>query len=145
MARSAAASACSRRDAGLFARLRAQGSKTAPNIKADWGKAKAATEESMKMLQMYKDLGDFEGQVRARAARSQCPQPVPAAVLVAATQLSPAAVAGASSWLCSACGSAQKKGMQQPRDAFSDMRARARCAALRCAAGVPQVPQPSHV
>eukprot|EP00775_Hariotina_reticulata_P010525 gene10525-10685_t len=37
-------------------------SKTAPNIVSEWGKAKAATEDTMKMMQMYKDLGDFEGQ-----------------------------------------------------------------------------------
>jgi hypothetical protein len=40
----------------------AQASKTAPNIVGQWSGARAATEESMKMMQMYKDLGDFEGQ-----------------------------------------------------------------------------------
>ncbi|KAF8072650.1 hypothetical protein HT031_000310 [Scenedesmus sp. PABB004] len=39
-----------------------KGSKTAPNIAAEWAGAKAATEETMKLMQMYKDLGDFEGQ-----------------------------------------------------------------------------------
>lgn len=37
-------------------------SKTAPNIVSDWQNAKAQTEQTMKMMQMYKDLGDFEGQ-----------------------------------------------------------------------------------
>eukprot|EP00878_Enallax_costatus_P000627 GHUV01000730.1.p1 GENE.GHUV01000730.1~~GHUV01000730.1.p1 ORF type:complete len:638 (+),score=262.56 GHUV01000730.1:185-2098(+) len=40
----------------------AKASKTAPNIVADWQSTKAATEQTMKMMQMYKDLGDFEGQ-----------------------------------------------------------------------------------
>lgn len=40
-----------------------QSSKSAPNIVSDWGATKAATEQTMKLMQMYKDLGDFEGQV----------------------------------------------------------------------------------
>jgi hypothetical protein len=40
----------------------AKPSKTAPNIAADWQNSKVATEQTMKMMQMYKDLGDFEGQ-----------------------------------------------------------------------------------
>jgi hypothetical protein len=41
-----------------------QSSKSAPNIVSDWSNTKASTEQTMKLMQMYKDLGDFEGQVR---------------------------------------------------------------------------------
>lgn len=41
-----------------------QSSKGAPNIVSDWSSTKASTEQTMKLMQMYKDLGDFEGQVR---------------------------------------------------------------------------------
>jgi hypothetical protein len=44
-----------------------QSSKSAPNIVSDWGATKAATEQTMKLMQMYKDLGDFEGQVLTTA------------------------------------------------------------------------------
>lgn len=40
-----------------------QSSKSAPNIVSDWSNTKASTEQTMKLMQMYKDLGDFEGQV----------------------------------------------------------------------------------
>eukprot|EP00882_Tetradesmus_deserticola_P016887 GHRQ01018066.1.p1 GENE.GHRQ01018066.1~~GHRQ01018066.1.p1 ORF type:complete len:179 (+),score=53.50 GHRQ01018066.1:268-804(+) len=39
-----------------------KGSKTAPNIVSEWKAAKESTEQTMKLMQMYKDLGDFEGQ-----------------------------------------------------------------------------------
>lgn len=39
-----------------------KGSKTAPNIVGEWKAAKESTEQTMKLMQMYKDLGDFEGQ-----------------------------------------------------------------------------------
>jgi hypothetical protein len=41
-----------------------QSSKGAPNIVSEWSSTKASTEQTMKLMQMYKDLGDFEGQVR---------------------------------------------------------------------------------
>lgn len=40
----------------------AKSSKSAPNVVSDWGSTKATTEQTMKLMQMYKDLGDFEGQ-----------------------------------------------------------------------------------
>lgn len=40
----------------------AKSSKSAPNIVSDWSNTKASTEQTMKLMQMYKDLGDFEGQ-----------------------------------------------------------------------------------
>jgi hypothetical protein len=45
-----------------------QGSKTAPNIVGEWQAAKESTEQTMKLMQMYKDLGDFEGQVRTSSS-----------------------------------------------------------------------------
>jgi len=40
----------------------AKSSKSAPNVVSDWSNTKASTEQTMKLMQMYKDLGDFEGQ-----------------------------------------------------------------------------------
>jgi hypothetical protein len=40
-----------------------QSSKSAPNVVSEWSNTKSATEKAMKLMQMYKDLGDFEQQV----------------------------------------------------------------------------------
>jgi hypothetical protein len=45
-----------------------QSSKSAPNIVSEWSGTKASTEQTMKLMQMYKDLGDYEGQVRQLTA-----------------------------------------------------------------------------
>jgi hypothetical protein len=50
-----------------------QGSKTAPNIVGEWKAAKESTEQTMKLMQMYKDLGDFEGQVRSSSSSDSRP------------------------------------------------------------------------
>jgi hypothetical protein len=62
-----------------------QGSKTAPNIVGEWQAAKESTEQTMKLMQMYKDLGDFEGQVRCSSSSNSSSTPVAAAALAAAT------------------------------------------------------------
>jgi hypothetical protein len=62
-----------------------QGSKTAPNIAGEWKAAKESTEETMKLMQMYKDLGDFEGQVRACAAAAAAAAAMAAAAAAAVT------------------------------------------------------------
>jgi hypothetical protein len=41
-----------------------QSSKSAPNVVGEWSNTKSATEKAMKLMQMYKDLGDYEQQVR---------------------------------------------------------------------------------
>lgn len=40
-----------------------QGSKSAPNVLSHLANTKDTTEQTMKLMQMYKDLGDYEGQV----------------------------------------------------------------------------------
>lgn len=63
--RAAAGASC---NAVVFVRTHTQSSKTAPNIVSEWSSTRAATEQTMKLMQMYKDLGDYEGQVRGRGA-----------------------------------------------------------------------------
>lgn len=48
-----------------------QSSKSAPNVVSDWSSTKASTEQTMKLMQMYKDLGDFEGQVGTPRGQQQ--------------------------------------------------------------------------
>ncbi len=42
-----------------------QSSKDAPSSIDDWKAKKAGTEQLMKLLQTYKDIGDSKGEVRA--------------------------------------------------------------------------------